>query len=101
MDEVKLNKVKRVLLSMQRYSWEQGTAMQAFLEAGDMDTVICMAYEPRAEFLYRSVNAGVDSYGFVRDVCGAPVFDSLGLSAEGQAFYILMCSAAEKYFSLK
>ena len=30
---------------MQRYPWEQGIAMQAFLEAGDMDIVIPMAIE--------------------------------------------------------
>ena len=34
-----------VLLSMQRHSWEQGLAMQALYEAGDMETVIRMAYE--------------------------------------------------------
>ena len=40
-----LEKVKRTLLCMQRYPWEQGVAMQAFLEAGDMDIVIPMAIE--------------------------------------------------------
>jgi rhamnogalacturonyl hydrolase YesR len=38
-------KVKLVLLAMQRHSWEQGTAMQAFFELGDMDIVIPMAKE--------------------------------------------------------
>lgn len=33
------------LLSMQRHSWEHGTAMQAFLEMGDSSTVIAMAHE--------------------------------------------------------
>ncbi len=36
---------KLALLSMQRYSWEQGVTMQAFLEQGDMDVVIAMAKE--------------------------------------------------------
>lgn len=40
-----INNVKRALLAMQRHSWEQGTAMQAFLEQGDMDIVIAMAKE--------------------------------------------------------
>jgi rhamnogalacturonyl hydrolase YesR len=40
-----VTKVKLALLSMQRHSWEQGTAMQAFLEQGDMDIVIPMAKE--------------------------------------------------------
>jgi rhamnogalacturonyl hydrolase YesR len=38
-------RVSRVLLSMQRYSWEQGVAGQAFLELGDMDTTILLARE--------------------------------------------------------
>ena len=33
------------LLSMQRHSWEQGTAMQAFYECGQMETVVQMAHE--------------------------------------------------------
>jgi len=40
-----LDKVKIALLSMARYSWEQGVAAQAFLEAGDDDTVVCMCYD--------------------------------------------------------
>jgi rhamnogalacturonyl hydrolase YesR len=40
-----ISKVKLALLSMQRHSWEQGTAMQAFLEQGDMEIVIPMAKE--------------------------------------------------------
>jgi rhamnogalacturonyl hydrolase YesR len=38
-----LNQVSQVLLSMQRYSWEQGVAAQAFLELGDSDTAIRLA----------------------------------------------------------
>lgn len=41
----KLECVKRALLAMQRHSWEQGVAMQGFLEQGDMDIVIAMAKE--------------------------------------------------------
>ena len=33
------------LAATQRHNWEHGTAMQAFLEAGDMDMVIAMARE--------------------------------------------------------
>lgn len=40
-----MKKAENALLSMQRHSWEQGTAMQAFLEMGDLDTVIAMAFE--------------------------------------------------------
>ncbi|MDR2730718.1 MAG: glycoside hydrolase family 88 protein [Treponema sp.] len=40
-----VTKVKLALLAMQRHSWEQGTAMQAFLEQGDMEIVIPMAKE--------------------------------------------------------
>jgi rhamnogalacturonyl hydrolase YesR len=40
-----VERVSRVLLSMQRYSWEQGVAAQAFLELGDMDTATLLARE--------------------------------------------------------
>ncbi len=49
-----LKTVKLSLLSMQRHSWEQGVAMQAFLEQGDMDVVIAMAKEAA----YRSLPDG-------------------------------------------
>jgi len=42
-DETTLERVKLAMLSMQRYSWEQGVAAQALLEWGDMDTVVLMA----------------------------------------------------------
>jgi rhamnogalacturonyl hydrolase YesR len=38
-------RAKRALLAMQRHSWEQGVAAQAFLESGDDDIVVVMAYE--------------------------------------------------------
>jgi unsaturated rhamnogalacturonyl hydrolase len=40
-----IEKVKRALLAMQRHSWEQGVAAQAFLENGDTDQVVLMAKE--------------------------------------------------------
>jgi unsaturated rhamnogalacturonyl hydrolase len=36
-------KVKRAMLCMQRYAWEQGVAAQALLESGERDLVILMA----------------------------------------------------------
>ena len=41
----KIDLVKLALLSMQRNSWEQGVAMDAFLEQGDRDVVIALAKE--------------------------------------------------------
>lgn len=38
-------KVRNALLAMQRYSWEQGTAAQAFLESGDSEMVVLLARE--------------------------------------------------------
>ena len=40
-----LNQVSQALLTMQRYSWEQGVAAQAFLELGDTNTAIMLARE--------------------------------------------------------
>ena len=38
-------KVRNALLAMQRYSWEQGVAAQAFLESGDSEMVVLLARE--------------------------------------------------------
>ena len=38
-----LKQVSQVLLTMQRYSWEQGVAAQAFLELGEIGTAILLA----------------------------------------------------------
>jgi len=40
-----LNQVSQALLTMQRYSWEQGVAAQAFLELGETNTAIMLARE--------------------------------------------------------
>lgn len=39
------DRVKRALLAMQRYNWEQGVTAQAFLESGDTDIAIVLALE--------------------------------------------------------
>lgn len=52
--EVLENKVKLALLSMQRHSWEQGVAMQAFWEAEDTQTACALAKEA----VYRSMDDG-------------------------------------------
>lgn len=44
-DDVTVEKVKKAMLCMQRYSWEQGTAMQGMLEIGDTTALIIMARE--------------------------------------------------------
>ena len=43
--DIALERVLSALLCMQRYSWEQGFAAQAFLELGHWNLVICAAYE--------------------------------------------------------
>ncbi|HVP18735.1 MAG TPA: glycoside hydrolase family 88 protein [Spirochaetia bacterium] len=45
------SRVKTALLSMQRYSWEQGVAAQAFLESGDTELVVLFAKEAAARQL--------------------------------------------------
>jgi rhamnogalacturonyl hydrolase YesR len=40
----------------------------------------------------------VDEYGFVRSVCGMPMFDAPGVATEGQAFFILMEAAARDLY---
>lgn len=49
-----------------------------------------------ADNIRKAANAKVDSYGYVHGVCGAPDFSHQGYAVEGQAFFILMESAATK-----
>ncbi len=59
------------------------------VEAGWLDKrLLCPADKARAAAL-----RGVDPYGLVRPVCGAPTFDRPGIAPEGQAFHILMEAA--------
>jgi rhamnogalacturonyl hydrolase YesR len=44
-DAETVERVKRAMLSMQRASWEQGVAAQAFVELGDDERVVLMAEE--------------------------------------------------------
>lgn len=50
----KMEKAARALLCMQRHSWEQGMAMQAFLEWDKMDVVAALAHEA----VYRRMEDG-------------------------------------------
>ncbi len=52
--ENKMEKAGKALLCMQRHSWEQGMAMQAFLEWGRMDVVTALA----CEAVYRRMEDG-------------------------------------------
>lgn len=51
-------------------------------------------YVERADRMRAAARAKVDEYGLVQGVCGSPKFDKSGTAAEGQAFFLLMESAA-------
>ena len=63
------------------------------VKAGWLDA----AYVEKAERIYAAVQAEVDRFGLVRNVCGMPTFDHPGVAPEGQAFYILMETARSEY----
>ncbi|MCX8160821.1 MAG: glycoside hydrolase family 88 protein [Candidatus Saccharicenans sp.] len=50
-------------------------------------------YLKTAEAMRRAVLKKVDSFGYVNDVCGSPLFQSPGVATEGQAFFLLMEAA--------
>lgn len=54
------------------------------------------AYLSAAERIRSAAHGCVDTFGLVRPVCGMPTFDKPGVAAEGQAFFILMESAAAR-----
>ena len=67
------------------------------LFTGMADGWLSPEYLSLAEKMRAAANEKVDSYGFVRQVCGAPDFCRPGISPEGQAFYLLMEAAAERF----
>ena len=58
------------------------------------------SYLPYAEKSRAAALASVDAYGLVQDVCGLPFFDKPGVATEGQAFFVLMETAREKWNSI-
>ena len=69
--DTQINKVKLALLAMQRYSWEQGVAMQAFLELGEKDVVIAMAKEAAYRNMVDGRVAAIGGMESVTDPCSA------------------------------
>ena len=53
-------------------------------------------YLARADRMRDAARGKMDSFGYVQGVCGAPNFDRSGLSAEGQAFAIMMEAAGDR-----
>lgn len=51
------------------------------------------SYLKPAEQMRQAAYSKIDNHGYVRDVCGAPMFQSQGRSTEGQAFFLLMEAA--------
>ena len=58
--------------------------------AGYLDT----SYLKPTEIMRKAANDKVDKLGYVHDVCGVPSFDHPYFAPEGQAFYLLMETAA-------
>jgi len=54
------------------------------------------AYLEDARRMREAVRRKVDDLGLVQDVCGSPNFESPGTATEGQAFFLLMESAARR-----
>ena len=54
------------------------------------------SYLAAAEHMRRAAHKKVDAFGFVQGACGAPEFNSSGVSTEAQAFFLMMESAATK-----
>ncbi len=88
-----IKKVKLALLAMQRHSWEQGVAMQAFLEQGDMEVVIAMAKEAAYRQLSDGRTAVLGDATSVTDPCS--VGEALGVAAKLTGDKMLL-SAYEK-----
>jgi len=72
------------LSQMISYTIYRGVAA-GYLESG---------YLEKAEKMRKAANEYVDHLGYVQNVCGLPHFDRPYVAPEGQAFYLLMETAA-------
>jgi len=57
------------------------------------------SYLEKAEKMRQAARSKVDSLGYVNDVCGSPLFQSPGVATEGQAFFLLMEAARQRYIA--
>lgn len=55
------------------------------------------SYSEKANLMRKAAHKKIDGYGYIQDVCGAPYFDRPGRATEGQAFFLLMEAARNKY----
>ena len=67
----RINKAKLALLAMQRHSWEQGVAMQAFLELGEGEVVVALAKEAAYRKAEDGRVAAIGTMEAVTDPCAA------------------------------
>ena len=54
-----------------------------------------------AELMRSEILKNVDNSGLVHNVCGSPTFAEPGTAVEGQAFFLLLEAAYEKYTETK
>lgn len=74
------------------------TQMVAYvIYSGAKEGWLSKEYVPIADQIKQVVEGKVDHLGFVQGVCGSPTFRQQGTAVEGQACFILMEVAAEKY----
>lgn len=71
LDNARLNRVALALLGMQRHSWEQGVAMQAFYELGQMDVVVALAREAVYRTMPDGRTAAIGAMESATDSCAA------------------------------
>jgi rhamnogalacturonyl hydrolase YesR len=67
------------------------------LYSGMADGWLPPTFLPVAEELYTAAGIHVNDRGFVRRACGSPTFNKPGVSAEAQAFFILMSAARTRF----
>lgn len=74
-------------------SFVEGTAammMAAFLYRGIAGGWLEEKYKVAADRVRETMEAYVDEYGIIHEVCGCPHFDRVGTSAESMAAYLMM-----------
>ena len=81
-------------------SFAEGTAammLAAFIYRSVNAGWLSEEYLPKADKVRETMEAYVDSFGFIQEVCGCPDFFEVGTSAESMASYLMMHAHYKKY----
>lgn len=96
-----LEKVKKAMLAVQRYPWEQGVCMQALYENGDIETAVAMAHDAVLRQQEDGRLAVINSNIAVTDPAANGVVVKKAYDITGDTFYLTAANKMLDYLMTK